>query len=77
MERMELYCAAHPDGPSATRRPRLMVRGNLWIALLGPTVEEGVVGIGPTVEAALRAFDVQYFAGTRRRTPGEVKLTVA
>ena len=37
------------------------MRGDLWVALLGPTVEKGVVGIGRTVEAALRAFDAQYF----------------
>ena len=65
MEQMELYCAAHPGSPSATRRPRLFVRGDLWIALLGPSVEEGIVGIGPTVTAALRAFDAQYLAGLR------------
>jgi hypothetical protein len=63
MERMELYCAAHPESPSAARRPRLLYRGQLWIAILGPNVEEGIVGIGPTVEAALRAFDAQYLAG--------------
>jgi len=38
----------------------LIFRGDLWIALLGPSVEEGIVGIGPTVAAALRAFDAQY-----------------
>jgi hypothetical protein len=62
-EEMELYCAAHWGSPSAVRRPRLLIRSGLWIALLGPSVEEGIVGIGPTVEAALRAFDVQYLAG--------------
>src|SRR5437763_14668533 len=65
MERMESYCAAHPGSPSAARRPRLFLRSHLWIALLGPSVEEGIVGIGPTVEAALRAFDAQYLAGLR------------
>ncbi|SRR6266545_3520890 len=65
MERMDLYCAAHPGSPSAARRPQLLYRGQLWVALLGPTVEEGIVGIGPTVEAALRAFDAQYLAGLR------------
>jgi hypothetical protein len=65
MEQMELYCEAHPGSPSAVRRPRLSVRGDLWIALLGPSVEEGIVGIGPTVTAALRAFDVQYLTGLR------------
>jgi hypothetical protein len=70
MEQMELYCAAHPGSPSAVRRPRLFVRGELWIALLGPSVEGGVVGIGSTVTAALRAFDVQYLA--RLRLPAQV-----
>ena len=65
MEQMELYCQAHPGSPSAVRRPRLFVRGDLWVALLGPSVEEGIVGIGSTVTAALRAFDAQYLAGLR------------
>jgi hypothetical protein len=64
-EQMELYCRAHPGSPSAVRRPRLFIRNELWIALLGPSVEEGIVGIGPNVVAALRAFDVQYLAGLR------------
>lgn len=65
MEQMELYCLAHPGSPSAVRRPRLLFRSELWIALLGPSIEEGIVGIGATVAAALRAFDVQYLAGLR------------
>jgi hypothetical protein len=65
MEQMELYCTAHLGSPSAMRRPRLFFRSELWIALLGPSVEEGIVGIGPTVAAALRAFDARYLAGLR------------
>src|SRR5437879_7260327 len=65
MDQMEIYCMAHPGSPVAVRHPRLFVRGDLWIALLGPSVEEGIVGIGPTVTAALRAFDAQYLAGLR------------
>ena len=65
MEQMELYCQAHPGSPAAVRRPQLIVRGDLWVALLGPSVEEGIIGIGPSVTAALRAFDAQYLAGLR------------
>ena len=65
MEQMELYCIGHPGSPSAMRRPRLFFRSELWIALLGPCIEEGIVGIGRTVAAALRAFDTQYLAGLR------------
>jgi hypothetical protein len=65
IEQMDMYCTAHPESPSAMRRPKLFVRSDLWIALLGPTIEEGIVGIGPNVAAALRAFDTQYMAGLR------------
>src|SRR5439155_19625803 len=65
IEQMELYCAARPGSPSAVRRPRLFFRSELWIALLGPSIEEGIVGIGSTIAAALRAFDTQYLAGIR------------
>ena len=65
LEQMKEYCAARPGSPSAVRQPQLFFRGELWIALLGPNLEEGIVGIGPTVAAALRAFDTQYLAGLR------------
>jgi hypothetical protein len=65
IEQMYLYCTAHPQSPSAVRRPKLFFRSDLWIAVLGPSIEEGIVGIGPNVAAALRAFDVQYLAGLR------------
>jgi hypothetical protein len=60
IQQMKDYCATHPDSPSDVRRPQLFFRSDLWIALLGPSLEEGIVGIGPTVAAALRAFDAQY-----------------
>lgn len=66
IEQMARYCATHPQSPSAVRRPQLFFRGDLWIAVLGPSVEEGIVGIGPTVAAALRAFDSQYLIRSRR-----------
>jgi hypothetical protein len=65
MEIMQHYCKVHPGSPVAVRRPRLFIRSGVWVALLGGSVEEGIVGIGQTVEAALRAFDMQYLAGLR------------
>jgi hypothetical protein len=62
-EEIESYYAAHPGSPSAKRHPALSVRSGLWVALLGPSLEEGIVGIGYTVESALRAFDTQYMVG--------------
>jgi hypothetical protein len=65
MAQMELYRALHPASPAAVRRPRLTSRGDLWIALLGHSAEEGIIGIGPTVEGALRAFDTEYLRALR------------
>lgn len=62
---MELYYAAHPGSPAAVRRPRLIKRGGLWVAVLGASVRDGIVGLGPNVEAALRAFDQQYLSTLR------------
>ena len=70
IEQMKHYCTAHPGTPSAVRLPRLFFRGDLWIALLGVNLAEGIVGIGPTVEAALRAFDTQYLNGLRPPNEG-------
>jgi len=69
IEEMKAYSVSHPGSPSAVRRPQLFFRSDLWVALLGPTIEEGIVGIGPTVSAALRAFDTQYLG--RLRPPNE------
>ena len=65
MQEMERYCAAHPQSPAATRRPRLSIRGRTFVALLGPAIEEGIAGFGDSVQAALRAFDVQYSRSLR------------
>ena len=74
-EQMKIYCAAHPESPSALRRPQLFFRSDLWIALLGPSLEEGIVGIGPTVAAALRAFDAQYLVSLPQ--PSEAAVTAS
>ena len=57
---MKSYFAAHPGSPSAVRRPLLFRYGNVWTASLVPNLREGIAGVGPTVEAALREFDAQY-----------------
>ena len=59
-DRMERYCTLHPRSPSAVRRPQLSRRRGTFIVLLGHSLDNGIVGIGNTVENALRAFDLQY-----------------
>jgi hypothetical protein len=71
---MELYCELHPGSPSAVRRPRVLFRAGVWMALLGRSVREGIVGFGSTVEAALRAFDSQYLETLRPPVQTEPRL---
>jgi hypothetical protein len=68
-QRAELYCELHPGSPSAVRMPKLFVRSGVWIALLGHTIRDGIAGFGPSIEAALRAFDAAYLNALRQ--PGE------
>jgi hypothetical protein len=58
--RAELYCELHPGSPSAVRSPKVFAKSGVWVALLGRSVRQGIAGFGPTVEAALGAFDRQY-----------------
>jgi hypothetical protein len=69
MEIMQHYCKVHPGSPVAVRGARLFIRTGVWVALLGGSVEEGIVGIGNSVEAALQAFDAQYLATSHRSDP--------
>jgi hypothetical protein len=59
-QRAELYCELHPGSPSAVRSPKIFIKSGVWTALLGKSVRQGIAGFGPTVEAALGAFDRQY-----------------
>lgn len=71
---MDSYFMRHPSSPAAVRRPHLYLAGATFVALLGPNVEEGIVGLGMTIEAAFRAFDFQYLKMLR---PGDAKLQMA
>ena len=65
MQRMDLYYMADPGSPSAARRPRLLMRGKMWTALLGSNLRDGIAGFGLTVEAALKDFDAKYLQASR------------
>ena len=68
LQRAELYYQTHPRSPSAVRQPAISNRTGTWIALLGQSVEDGIVGVGLTVEEALRSFDAKYLNTFRPAT---------
>jgi len=65
VEWMEQYFKDHPRSPSAVRRPKVSKEGDTFIVLLGRDMQHGIVGLGNTVENALRAFDSQYLSTLR------------
>jgi len=64
---VDQYLVDHPGGPSAVRRPKVFREGDTFIVLLGRDVQHGIVGLGNTVENALRPFDLQYLSMLRPR----------
>jgi hypothetical protein len=46
--------------------PKIFARSGVWIALLGRSMRNGITGFGPTVEAALHAFDAAYLNASRQ-----------
>ena|SRR5438067_9348385 len=65
VEEAKQYFADHPRSPSAVRRPNVSRQGDIFVALLGRDIQHGIVGLGNTVENALRAFDFQYLSTLR------------
>jgi hypothetical protein len=65
-QRAELYCELHPGSPSAVRAPKIFAKSGVWVALLGKSVRDDITGFGPTVEAALSAFDRTYRSHLRQ-----------
>ncbi len=71
-QRANLYCELHPGSPSAVRSPKIFFKSGVWTAVLGKSVRHGIAGFGPTVEAALRAFDNQYRNSLRQPSKAPV-----
>lgn len=54
------YYSAHPQSPAARRHPRIFIDHGRYVALLGRSINRGIVGFGSSVASALRAFDDLY-----------------
>lgn len=49
--------------PCVLFRPRVFLDGNLWCALYGDNLQDGVAGFGDTPNDAMRAFDLAWTKG--------------
>ena len=46
--------------PSAMYRPKIYIDGNMWCALYGDNIQDGVAGFGVSPSAAMSDFDVNW-----------------
>ena len=60
----EKYAAADKRRPSVLYRPHLAKDGDMWSALYGDNIQEGVCGFGETPDLAMRDFDSKWMGVT-------------
>ncbi|HEX4666470.1 MAG TPA: hypothetical protein VH207_07715 [Chthoniobacterales bacterium] len=54
------YYKSHPHSPAARQHPRILIDHGRYVALLGRSINRGIVGFGSSVASALHAFDDLY-----------------
>lgn len=54
--------AATYERPSVVYRPRLSIDGNMWCALYGDNLQDGVAGFGRSPAEAMLEFDKAWWA---------------
>lgn len=47
--------------PCLLHKPKIYLDGNMWCALLGVNIQEGVCGFGESPDEAMRAFDKAWY----------------
>ena len=59
-EDVEDFLETHPRSPAAQLRPKLGVVGSVWLAYIGPKLQRGCTGLGPTPREALEEFNLRF-----------------
>ena len=56
-EDVEEFLENHPRSPAARLRPRMGMVGDTWLVFIGPELQLGTSGLGPTPCDALEDFN--------------------
>ena len=59
-EDVEDFLETHPRSPAAQLRPKLGAVGSVWLAYIGPKLQPGTSGLGPTPREALEDFNLRF-----------------
>ena len=67
------------EAPSAIFRPKIYIDGNMWCALYGDNLQDGVAGFGDSPAAAMWDFDINWHAklSAKKSAALDVKEDVA
>ena len=70
-EDVEAFLETHPRSPTAQLRPKFGVVGNVWLAYIGPKLQLGTSGLGPTPRDALEDFNLRFMEPLISRSGSE------
>jgi hypothetical protein len=59
-EDVEDFLETYPRSPAAQLRPKLGVVGSVWLAYIGPKLQQGASGLGQTPRDALEDFNLRF-----------------
>ena len=59
-EDVEDFLETHPRSPAAQLRPKFGVVGTVLLAYIGPKLQRGTSGLGPTPRDALEDFNLRF-----------------
>jgi hypothetical protein len=59
-EDVEDFLETHPRSPAAQLRPKFGVVGSVWLAYIGPKLQQGASGLGQTPRDALEDFNLRF-----------------
>jgi hypothetical protein len=74
-EDVEDFLETHPRSPAAQLRPKFGVVGSVWLAYIGPKLQRGTSGLGPTPRDALEDFNLRFMESLiSRMVPSGISL---
>jgi hypothetical protein len=57
---VEDFLEKHPRSPAAELRPKFGMVGTVWLVFIGPKLQRGASGLGPTAREALECFNLRF-----------------
>jgi hypothetical protein len=70
-EDVEDFLETHPRNPAAQLRPKFGMVGSVWLAYIGPKLQQGTSGLGTRPRDALEDFNLRFMESLISRNGSE------